>query len=34
MLQPHEWGIQFYIKTEPDWEKPVYIGLVLDICQL
>ena len=24
----------FWEKTEPDWEKPVYIGLVLDICQL
>ena len=28
MLQPHEWGIQIYIKTKPDWEKPVYIGPV------
>ena len=34
MLQPHEWSIQIYIKTEPDWEKPNYIGPVLDICQL
>ena len=24
----------FWEKTELDWEKPVYIGLVLDICQL
>ena len=24
----------FWEKTEPDWEKPVYIGPVLDICQL
>ena len=24
----------FWEKTELDWEKPVYIGPVLDICQL
>ena len=24
----------FWEKTEPDWEKLVYIGPVLDICQL
>ena len=24
----------FWEKTEPDWEKPDYIGPVLDICQL
>ena len=24
----------FWEKTEPDWEKPFYIGPVLDICQL
>ena len=24
----------FWEKTEPDWEKPVYIGPVLNICQL
>ena len=24
----------FWEKTEPDWEKTVYIGPVLNICQL
>ena len=24
----------FWEKTEPDWEKPDYIGPVLNICQL
>ena len=24
----------FWEKTEPDWEKPAYIGPVLNICQL
>ena len=24
----------FWEKTEPDWEKPVYIGPVLNTCQL
>ena len=24
----------FWEKIEPDWENPVYIGPVLDICQL
>ena len=24
----------FWEKTEPDWEKPIYIGPVLNICQL
>ena len=24
----------FWEKTEPDWEKPVYIGPVFNICQL
>ena len=24
----------FWEKTKPDWEKPVYIGPVLNICQL
>ena len=35
--QNRDWtGLQkfpFWEKTEPVWEKPVYIGLVLDICQ-
>ena len=28
------WKFPFWEKTKLDWEKPVYIGPVLDICQL
>ena len=36
--QDRDWtGLQkfpFWEKTEPDWEKSIYIGPVLNICQL